>query len=483
MKPIYPNQLPRFIIDEYCNNNETVPGTIVYNSDIDVTKLRIDKTKIVSIDVGQSTEGVIYVKDDKSFSGDATSEIFNDPTNSAASKFSHAEGQHTEALGSSSHSEGQVTSATGDFSHSEGQASKSTGSAAHSEGCFTTASGPSSHAENAYTSANGWVSHTQGFATKTNHSSSSAGGYLTVTGRSSDTVIGVCNAPREDSLFTIGYGIYDTSLVPSSDKLQEGQDYTDYLRTGAKSKNLFRVTTDGDTYGLQSFISSGTNFAQYLQPWYDENINNEDRRGYFVTLKDGKLYKATSSDHIIGVTASNSCMIANGDEDWLNRWKRDDFGDLLYEEIEVPDYTNEYGYLKQKGSHIEKQTVEVDDYDTTKPYVARKYRPEWSCVATSGVVSVRDDGTCIANQLAKCTDEGIATIATTHDSHTFYILDRVSENVVTMLLGDSISGNLYGSATSDDDGLMSSEDKYKLDQLEFMTDNETSEMLDEIFGG
>ena len=93
---------------------------------------------------------------------------------------SHAEGRSTTASGSSSHAEGSGTTASNDYSHAEGYNSKTGGSEtantlesgisvdngvyAHAEGNATQAKGTSSHSEGVKTFASGTGSHAEGYS-------------------------------------------------------------------------------------------------------------------------------------------------------------------------------------------------------------------------------------------------------------------------------------------------------------------------------
>lgn len=60
---------------------------------------------------------------------------------------SHTEGSKTHAIGINSHAEGQSTRAEGDCSHTEGQITRAEGTGSHAEGGLTRAEGTASHAE------------------------------------------------------------------------------------------------------------------------------------------------------------------------------------------------------------------------------------------------------------------------------------------------------------------------------------------------
>jgi hypothetical protein len=212
------------------------------------------------------------------------------------------------------------------------------------------------------------------------------------------------------------------------------------------------VTYTGEIYGTKAFNSSGADYAEFIYPWFDDNLDNEDRIGYFTTFKDGKLYKATSKDIVLGVTSGNPSVVGNADEDYYWRYERDEFNRIIFEDVEEeiqkvdeegnPVYDdNNQPVMEKTGNIIKNGRMKLsEDYDPTlqNSYIERKDRKEWDYVGMLGILPTRDDGTCIPGQYCKCNDEGIATLATTEDvatnKFTFIVLERVSDNVVKIVL-------------------------------------------------
>ena len=202
--------------------------------------------------------------------------------------------------------------------------------------------------------------------------------------------------------------------------------------------NAFRVTFLGETYGLSAFNSSGADYAEFIKPWADGNVDGEDRVGYFVTVEDGLLRKANDGDYIIGITSGNPSIVGNSDEDYYCKYERDDFNRIIMEDIaEIVEEKDEDGneVIRETGNIIKNARMKLsDNYDSTLEYIPRKLRKEWDYVGMLGVLPVRDDGTCEVGKFCKCGIDGIATLAEARGFDTYMVIDRVSENVVNVVL-------------------------------------------------
>ena len=110
-----------------------------------------------------STENHEYEIDGEVISSKNGAEIFNDyQHNIASGDYSHAEGSETIASGPYSHAEGSNTVASGNSSHSEGYGNTASGHDSHAEGTAGIASGLCSHTEGANCKAIGDYSHAEG---------------------------------------------------------------------------------------------------------------------------------------------------------------------------------------------------------------------------------------------------------------------------------------------------------------------------------
>lgn len=189
---------------------------------------------------------------------------------------------------------------------------------------------------------------------------------------------------------------------------------------------------------------SGADYAEYIKEWADGNPNNEDRVGYFVTLKNQKLYIAKPGDYIAGIITGNASLIGNDDnEEYSWKYKRDEFNRIIYEEVpeektirdpkthNAVKYENGDTAYELTGKMIKVEKYE-EDYNANLEYIPRKDRPEWDAVGMKGVLPVRDDGTCIPDAFCKCGEGGIATFASERGFDTFYVIERINDHVVSV---------------------------------------------------
>jgi len=338
----------------------------------------------------------------------------------ASKYYSHAEGDKTKALETASHTEGRNTVAKGVASHAEGNESTSNAYASHAEGDKTTASGASSHAEGSQTTASGNTSHAEGSQTTASGIASHASGVSTKASNYSSTSIGKFTKNINDG-GTISNQIGDVFVI--------GNGTNEENRS-----NAFRVNYIGATYGLSAFNASGADFAEFHE-WVDGNKNGEDRVGYFVTNKGKQIEFAKENDFIIGVISGNPCLVGNSDEDWTNKYLKDDFGRFIYEdaEEEIEQIDSESGkiIIVKTGSVVKNGKLKLNpNYDNSKEYTERKERNEWDYVCKRGMIAVKDDGTCKVGKWCKCTNESIATITETREFDTYMVLERINENII-----------------------------------------------------
>lgn len=335
----------------------------------------------------------------------------------ATSTGSHAEGNTTRATGTYSHAEGDRTTASGEMSHAEGRQCKATASYAHGEGYQSLASGTYSHAEGYETTSNANYSHTSGAFTSANNPASTALGHWNV-----KMTTGGAVENQTGTAFVIGNG---TSKDTRS--------------------NAFSVQFDGTVKAANTITANATADYAEMFEWYDENPNDEDRVGYFITFEDGNKIRIVNNenDYILGISSGDPFVLGNGDCDyWTKLELRDDFNRVIYEpaqKMEVDEETGEFiPVYDEEGNPVYEGTRPKynPDYDPTKPYISRLDRKEWQAVGMLGVLRVRQDGTLVKN--GYCTIDystGKATFIDHYNKNDYIyrVIDVINDDVAEVV--------------------------------------------------
>ena len=348
---------------------------------------------------------------------------------------SYATGVETIASGEQSHTEGNGTQATNGLTHAEGFQTIASGGQSHAEGCYSVAGHWQAHAEGHSTTANNYQAHAEGYHTTASGIASHAEGYYTTASNYASHVSGKFNK-------TMTTGASSGTQVGDAFVIGNGIDSNNY-------SNALRVTYDGYVYGTHAFKSSGADYAEHIKEWADGNPENEDRVGYMVTIKNGLLHKANEGDYIAGITSGNPSVVGNADEDYYWKYERDEFNRIVMEDVpETIQKTDEKGNLMfdeeshepimiETGKIIKNARMKLsENYNPSLQinYIERKDRKEWDYVGMVGIIPVRDDGTCLPDHFCKCGQNGIATLATERGFDTFYVIERISNNVVSVEL-------------------------------------------------
>lgn len=348
----------------------------------------------------------------KSLYGDTTINVGR-KAGTTVGKYSTAEGYNTTASGSYSHSEGDSTTASDGNSHAEGYNTTASGWTSHAEGAFTTASGSYSHAEGFKTTASYNYSHAEGYNTTASNAASHAGGHYNTamtTGGSSNNTTGTA--------FVIGNGTSDKAL-----------------------SNAFSVQFDGTVKAKSTITASTTaDYAEFFE-WLDENPDNEDRVGYFVTLDGDKIRIATAADdYILGVVSGEPFVLGNGDCDtWNGMYLHDEFRRTIYEPapkmVEILDSEgNPTGECKEVEGEFEGTRPKLNpEYDHTKSYISRFNRKEWAPVGMLGVLAVRHDGTAKVNGYVTVNADGIATACEKSAENAYRVIKSNTDSVVEII--------------------------------------------------
>ena len=377
----------------------------------------------------------------------------------AKGSYSHAEGQNTNAAGSYSHAEGASSRAAGSCSHAEGYSTNAAGSYSHAEGYSTSADDHSAHAEGAYSIAGSAYSHAEGYYCSAcgssgandagkEHAGAHAGGNHSTAGglgsfahgnyvvaRRNQLVIGHYNKRGSSWKNETGwYGGIDSGTGTSTAFLIGNG-------TSSSQSNAMRADYNGKLWCLQAYSATGADYAELFE-WEDGNKNNEDRRGYFVTLDGINIKKATSTDdYILGVISAAPTIIGNGDDEWSGRYLRDKFGSFITvkeqeEKIVTDNYIDENGDIQTSERVVTyeyEHYKENPEYDPNREYIDRIHRPEWDAVGMMGVLIVRQDGTAIVNKYVCSNDEGIATLCEKKEC-SYRVVEVIDNETIKILI-------------------------------------------------
>lgn len=173
--------------------------------------------------------------------------------------------------------------------------------------------------------------------------------------------------------------------------------------------NVFTVSRHGDVTARQ-YLTSGADYGEYFE-WADGNPNGDDRRGMIVMLKGDKIVPAQGDD-FIGVISNNASVVGNCAEDyWHGKYIKDEFGTILRDENNQP--------------------IISDKYDSTKQYIPRSARSEWTIVGLVGRLIVFDDNSCSVGDYITTVD-GVAVKSKQKTSAR--VLRRTGNNHIEILI-------------------------------------------------
>ena len=303
-------------------------------------------------------------------------------------------GTHTDTgyeMGDNAIALGNGTQASGRNALAEGFFTKASGNHSHAQGSQTLALGNYAHAQGSRTTASGCAAHAQGLATHALGDFSYAGGCHTLAENEYSMAMGRFNANiSEQDAFIIGNGIGETGR-----------------------SNALRATFTGTIYS-GSYRASGSDMGEMFE-WEDGNLGEEDRVGYFVTLSNSYIKKATAwDDYVLGVVSASSSLMGDvAGCGWHGMYEMDEWGRV------------QYGWIGDR--YLPKLNP---DFNPSKVYIPRDRRPEWAAVGMFGKLKVRDDGSCVPGGYCLPADGGIAANA----GDGYPVLKRLGDNQVLILV-------------------------------------------------
>jgi len=195
--------------------------------------------------------------------------------------------------------------------------------------------------------------------------------------------------------------------------------------TPAVTNNRFRIDSTGAATMNGALTQNGTaDYAEYFE-WEDQNPNNQDRTGFFVSLNKDKI--KIDNSNIVGIVSATPCIIGDGAEEFWNQLhKRDIWGREMYQNYsgftllnseksennqiyhlgpdnkiytEHPSATNIKGTIAENISindinlknliHVLKINVFNENYNPNQEYIPRSERKEWAPIGLLGKLYVR----------------------------------------------------------------------------------------------
>lgn len=315
---------------------------------------------------------------------------------------------------------------SGDYNHAEGfKNTIQSESYSHAEGYQNTAQGGNyNHIEGDYntlTASN--RTHVGGFRnTVTGASCSIVSGYMNIASGSIsyDIISGVSNEVYDVNRALV---IGDSNFVAAINNAIVCGQYADtrtittpdngdlrFLIGGSQALgNVLYITHKGNVYAKGSYNTMSADYADLFE-WVDGNPENEDRRGYLVSLDGDKIIPA-HGDEIYGIISANPSVIGNNPLEWHGKYKKDVFGCMILDDNGEP--------------------IISDDYDPEKVYVPRSQRPEWSPLGLVGRLIIIDNGSCKPNGYVSARNGiGTASLSPTN----IRVLKRIDDKHVEVLL-------------------------------------------------
>ena len=182
-------------------------------------------------------------------------------------------------------------------------------------------------------------------------------------------------------------------------------------KTGSYSTNVLKVSGNGDVKSSGRFISNKTGYAEMFE-WADGNSKNENRLGFTVALKHGKLIVADEGDDPIGVVVASSAVLGNAMwNHWAGKFTKTGLGEdkstqydiIEWLENETTILESHYASSLSKDFAVPENAIEIQTdsngndlkrntifrgYDNQQEYLPREERQGWAMVCLLGTVPV-----------------------------------------------------------------------------------------------
>ena len=181
---------------------------------------------------------------------------------------------------------------------------------------------------------------------------------------------------------------------------------------------------------------------------WKETPEHKDRLGRFMTFdksEKSKVKFAKDSDYIIGV--SSVCAIETSDDpdEWKYAYLCNEYGDLYLQKERLAVGAKQYDQMMEMNyirTYPWEHFVRIPNkyFDENQQYVKRSNRPEWVRVTLVGKAIVKDNGKCKPGTFCspyngKIKDlHGTAVESGKYSKNKFYVIDRLSENTILVLI-------------------------------------------------
>lgn len=240
-----------------------------------------------------------------------------------------------------------------------------------------------------------------------NYSFIGGGKYNTSNATYSSTLGGRGNNAGHTHSIALGGG----SMTRANFDLVLGATDTD---TPSTTNNTIRLQGTGGNIRIDGAVSTPeADYAEYFE-WNDGNTNNEDRKGYFVSLINDKIQ--IGNTNVIGIISSVPAIIGDSASNkWNELYLKNEWGEIVKDEFNLFSKSNKKIYKKnstyyseypnpsnKEGIIFTGDTSELinlnkkesypkinPEYDPTEEYIPRENRKEWSPVGLLGKLRVR----------------------------------------------------------------------------------------------
>ncbi|SNZ09909.1 Peptidase_G2, IMC autoproteolytic cleavage domain [Terribacillus aidingensis] len=131
------------------------------------------------------------------------------------------------------------------------------------------------------------------------------------------------------------------------------------------------ITSTGQFNGGSTF----SDFAEYFESKDGKSIPS----GTLVTIDADKVRPAQKDELVIGAISETAAILLGGSQfHWQGRYKRNEFGGVIYEQITDPE-----------SGEVYSSPVINPNYVESADYVPRSDRPEWNVVGLQGQLFIR----------------------------------------------------------------------------------------------